>query len=63
MLSYLKKQAGKYKLSKAINKFDSVKKTRIEVTELVNEAVEFEVPENAQYNPRIPDLIHGKVES
>jgi hypothetical protein len=26
-------------------------------------AVEFEVPENAQYNPRIPDLIFGKVES
>jgi len=38
-----------------------------EVTEIVkknnNLATEFEIPANAQYNPRIPDLVNGVVPS
>ena len=59
MFNYLRKQVSKYILSKEINKFYNISKDN----SCVIEAVEFEVPENAQYNPRIPELIHGKLES
>jgi hypothetical protein len=59
VFNYLKKAATKYKLSKEINKFDSIIERNLKIVD----AVEFELPENAQYNPRIPELIHGKVES
>ena len=63
MFKYLKNKAVKYKLSKEINKFESIFVPKEHIVFKLVELVEFEVPENAQYNPRIPDLIQGKVKS
>jgi len=62
VLKYIKNKVSKYIISKEINKFITLSKPKKEKVELVDiNVTEFELPRNAQYNPRIPDLVNGKV--
>jgi hypothetical protein len=55
MYKYVKKVISKYRLGIGLIKSPANKN--------FPEPVEFELPENAQFNPRIPEMIHGKLGS